>query len=158
MRLKAFFIVLILIMISRLPLGPALAFGGAATNQIQVAATILDRGHCSFATPGPYAINFSPALNPLSAIDRSASVSISVECKGLGNKSGTVIVDRDGYSQLYLKKGPDTIPYSINLPTSAPVTNNTPVSITLTATIAGTAYQTAPSGDYSDTITINVTP
>ena len=145
-------------MISRLPLGPAPALGGTTTNQIQVAATILDRGHCSFVTPGPYAINFTPALNPLSAIDRSASVSFSVKCNGLGNKPGTVIVDRDGYSQLYLEKGPDTIAYSLNLPTSAPVTNNTPVSITLTATIAGTAYMNAPSGDYSDTITINVTP
>lgn len=158
MRCKAFFKVLILLVISWFPLCQTPVFGATATNQIQVAATILDRGHCSFVTPGPYAINFTPALNPLSAIDRSASVSFSVECKGLGNKPGAVIVDRDGYSQLYLEKGPDAIPYSLNLPTSAPVTNNTPVSITLTATIAGTAYKNAPSGDYSDTITINVIP
>ena len=64
MRLKTFFIALALIMIYRLPLVPVLAFGGTTTNQIQVAATILDRGHCSFVTPGPYAINFAPALNP----------------------------------------------------------------------------------------------
>lgn len=158
MRLMTIFIVSIVLMIAHLPLGQVSALGEMTTNQLQVAATILDRGHCSFVTPGPYVINFNPALNPLSAIDRTASTSFSVICKGLGNKTGTVIIDRDGYSQLYLEKGTDTIPYSLNLPTSAPVTNNNEVPITLTASIAGNTYRDAPSGDYSDTITINVMP
>lgn len=139
-------------------LAPIPARAGNVVQQLQVAATILDKGNCSFETPSPYAITFDPALNPLAAVDRSASVTLTVKCTGIGNKSSTVIVDRVGFGQLYLEKGSDTIPYSLNLPTSKVVTNNNPVPITLTATIVGSAYSTAPAGAYSDTITINVTP
>jgi hypothetical protein len=158
MRSKALSAALALATVARLLLIPGAAHGISATGQLQAAATILGNGKCSFVTPGPYTIDFAPALNPFSAIDRSASVAFSVKCTGLGNGSSAVIVDRVGANQLYLSKGPDTIPYSLNLPTSAPVTNNNPVTVTLTATILGTAYQSAPTGSYSDTIIINVIP
>jgi len=158
MRPETLTTALALTIITRLLLSPVAAYGSSATMQLQAAATILGKGNCSFVTPGPYAINFAPALNPFSAIDRSASVTFSVNCTGIGNGVSAVVVDRVGANQLYLAKGPDTIPYSLNLPTSAPVTNNNPVTVTLTATIIGNAYQNAPAGNYSDTITINVTP
>ena len=158
MRSKALTTALALTIVTRLLLSPGFAQGGSTTDQLQAAAIILGKGKCSLVTPGPYAINFAPALNPFSAIDRSASVAFSVNCTGLGNGVSAVIVDRVGANQLYLSKGSDTIPYSLNLPTSAPVTNNNPVTVSLTATIIGNAYQNAPTGNYSDTITINVMP
>lgn len=158
MRFKALTTALALTIVARLLLSPGMAQGSTATNQLQASAIILGKGKCSFVTLGPHAINFAPALNPFSAIDRSASVTFSVSCTGIGNGTSAVIVDRVGASQLYLSKGLDTIPYSLNLPTSASVTNNSPVTVTLTATIIGNAYKNAPAGDYSDTITINVTP
>lgn len=158
MRVKAYISVLALICVACLPLGPVPAYGGTVVQQLQVAATILDKGNCSFETPGPYAINFSPDLNPLAAVDRTASVTFSVKCTGIGNKSSTVVIDREGAGQLYLEKGSDTIPYSLNLPTSRAVTNNIPVPVTLTASISGSAYSNAPAGTYSDTIVINVAP
>lgn len=157
MQLRTYFAFLALIGGTQLP-APMPAHARTVTQQLQVAATILDKGNCSFETPGPYAINFNPALNPLAAVDRTASVTFSVKCTGIGNKGSTVIIDREGAGQLYLEKGSDTIPYSLNLPTSKAVTNNNPVPVTLTATIVGSSYSNVPAGDYSDTIIINVTP
>lgn len=158
MHFKAFFISMLLLILFGFPLQSVPAFAASTSHQLQVAAMILDRGHCSFVTPGPYQISFDPALDPLAAIERNASVTFQVNCKGIGNKGSTVIVNRSGSEQLYLTKGSDSIPYSLNLPTSRAVQNNRPVDITLTATIAENSYRNASSGDYGDSITINVLP
>ncbi|HOI16325.1 MAG TPA: hypothetical protein PK036_08260 [Geobacteraceae bacterium] len=158
MRCKAFFTILLLAAISSLAIVPVPAFGATTTNQMQVSAIILDRGHCSFETPGPYLINFNPALNPFAPVERNASVTFRVRCRGIGHGGSTVIVTRSEFNQLYLEKDSDTIPYNLNLPTSRPVTNNTPVDITVTATIPANSYSNAPAGSYNDTITINIEP
>jgi spore coat protein U-like protein len=158
MPIKVFLAILFMAILFGFPMRPLPAFGATVTHQMQVAATILDKGHCSFETPGPYLISFDPALDPLSAIERNSSVTFSVKCNGVGNKTSSVVVDRSGAEQLYLKKGSDSIPYSLNLPTSRPVENNKPVDITLTATIAENTYRHASPGLYSDTVTITVEP
>ncbi len=157
MRLEAIAKLKVISMTVLMLLGAGVVHGRSTTSQLQVAATILGKGNCSFVTPGPYLINFSP-LNPFLATDQTANVTFSVNCTGLGNGTSVVVVDRVGANQLYLTKGTDTIPYYLNLPTSEPVKNNTPVSVTLTATILGNTYKNAPAGNYSDTITINVAP
>ena len=137
--------------------GPAIA---STTAPMQASAIIAaSRGTCSFDTGGPYAIAFSSAFNPLTASLQTASVTFTVTCRGLTGSGGkTVIIDRVGSGQLYLKNGPDQIPYSMNLPFSQNTTNNKSASVTLTATVAGTDYVTAPAGSYSDTITLDILP
>lgn len=155
---KAIFKCQVLTILFVLTMSPMAVFGASISHQLQVAATILDRGHCSFETPGPYLINFDPALDPLAPIERNASVTFQVRCKGVGHHGSTAVVDRVGAEQLYLTKGSDSIPYSLNLPTSKPVQNNQPVDIAVTATIAENTYRNASPGLYSDTITITVEP
>ncbi|HOP39444.1 MAG TPA: hypothetical protein PLI53_00220 [Geobacteraceae bacterium] len=150
---------MVLAMLIGFLMSPTPVLGASVTQGMQVAATILDRGHCSFETSGPYLINFDPALDPLAPVERNASVTFQVRCKGVGHHGSTAIVDRTGSEQLYLTKGSDSIPYNLNLPTSEPVLkNNQPVDITVTATIAENTYRNASPGLYSDTITITVEP
>jgi hypothetical protein len=158
MHFKAFFISMLLMILFEFPLNSAPAFAASTSHQLQVAAMILDRGHCSFVTPGPYLISFDPALDPFAPIERNASITFQVNCKGIGNKGSTIIVNRSGAEQLYLSKGTDLIPYNLDLPSSRAVQNNQPVDITLMATIAENSYRNASPGDYGDTITINVLP
>lgn len=139
-------------------LSPVTAFSA----DLQVSATILlGKGTCSIDSVTP-AI-FSPALNPLTALttpDPTADATIKVTCTGLGNKTGTVAVQRQDSSPLYLlhENMIDSIAYSLTLPPSQPVTNKNPVDITLTATITGSAYQNAPAGFYTGKVGIEVLP
>jgi spore coat protein U-like protein len=134
--------------------------GTASCADLQVSATILlGKGTCSFKSVAPAL--FAPALDPFSASNRTADAIITVNCKGLGNKTGTVVVQRQTSSPLYLRRTlnpADTIAYSLNLPRSEPITNNSDLDIAVTATILGSAYQNAPAGIYSDTVGIEVLP
>jgi hypothetical protein len=141
-------------------LGVTLLPGAASCADVQVSATILlGKGTCSIVSVVP-AI-FAPDLDPLTAPNRTANATVTVNCKGLGNKTGSVVVQRQESSPLYLRNTTtptDTIAYSLDLPRSESVTNNTDLPITITATIAGAAYRNAPAGAYSDTVGIEVLP
>ena len=156
MRHNSFFILPIFVLMLGIMAQPR----AAACADLQVAATILlGKGTCSVKSVTP-AI-FDPALDPFSASPRAADATVTVNCKGLGNKTGTVVIQRQASSPLYLRHTitpADTITYSLNLPKSESVTNNTDLVITVTATIAGSAYQNAPAGIYSDTVGIEVLP
>ena len=140
-------------------LSPGYAIAGSAVNLLPASAIIpASSGTCSFDTAGPHTINFS-VLNPLTPSLQTATVTFNVTCTGLtGNGGKTVVIDRIGSDQLYLKKGADQIPYSLNLPFSQNTVNNKSTAVTLTATIAGSDYATAPAGSYSDSITIGLFP
>jgi len=58
-----------------------------------------------------------------------------------------------------MSNGSDFIPYSLNLPVSYPAPGNRQyLTFSFTGTIAGTAYQNASAGTYSDTVVLMVTP
>jgi len=132
----------------------------ASCVEMQVSTTILlGKGTCSIVSVTP--ATFTPALDPISAANRTADATITVNCKGLGNKTGTVALQRQNTNPLNLHNTltpTDTIGYSLNLPGSTPVTNNTDVPITVTATILGSAYQNAAAGIYTDSVGIEVLP
>ena len=140
------------------PPGPAQ--GAALASLLQTSAVIpAGAGVCVFDTGGPYAIAFPAALDPFAPVPLStASVTFNVTCTGLAGGGKTVIIDRADGTQLFLKSGADKIPYSLNLPFSQKAKNGKSAPLTLTATIAGAAYQSAPAGLYSDSITIEVLP
>ena len=77
MRYAALPIALVLLSMAQHLLSPGAAHGRSTTSQLQAAAIILGKGNCSFVTPGPYVINFSP-LDPFSATDQFANVTFSV--------------------------------------------------------------------------------
>lgn len=160
MRTKAFAISLALTMVIRLLLAPSTANAAALATLLQTSAVIpAGAGVCVFDTGGPYSITFPTTLNPFAPVPlTTASVTFNVTCTGLAGGGKTVIIDRMDGSQLYLKSGTDQIPYTLNLPFSQNAKNGKSAPLTLTATIAGSAYLNAPAGSYSDTITINVMP
>lgn len=159
MRLKAFAISLALTSAFRL-LNPSPSEAAALGTLLQTSAVIpAGAGVCVFDTGGPYSIVFPTALDPFAPVALStASVTFNVTCTGLAGGGKTVIIDRLDGIQLFLKSGADKIPYALNLPFSQNAKNGKSAPLTLTATIAGTAYQNAPAGVYNDTITIDVLP
>ena len=161
LRTRKIAVVLALVALIRLPLCADPAYAGALANPLQISAVIpAGSGVCIFDTGGPYSLNFPTPLDPITPAPVStATVTFNVTCSGInGNEGKIVIIDRMGNSQLFLKSGEDQIPYSINLPYAQNVKNKKSTPVTLTATIAGTAYQQVPAGSYSDAITINVMP
>jgi hypothetical protein len=154
LKLASFFALL-------LPLPIALTTSDTFAANLQTTAVILDIGKCSFTknTPGPFFINFAPALDPFIANDRSSSINVEIACVGLGNKPSTIIIKLNTASPLALDHeflSATIIPFSLNLPQSKAATNNNPVSFTITATILGGAYQNKPSGNYSRSVILDV--
>ncbi|MCM0081678.1 hypothetical protein L4X63_08770 [Geomonas sp. Red32] len=147
------------LMTAMLPGAPGNAGAATSAAQLQASAVIApSKGTCTFDTGGPYAIAF-PTINPLAATPLTATVTFTVTCTGLTGSGGkTVIVETATSNQLYLTNGSDRIPYSLSLPSSQAATNKKPTSFTVTATIAASAYVTAPAGAYSDSVLIDILP
>ena len=134
---------------------------------LSISAFILGKGKCTIATPADknLYLNFGD-LDPLSpsSADTHESVTFTVRCVGIPKKNepSTVVVSRQTGGPLTLKHTtpslPDLIPYSLGLPTSVPVYNNTPTSITVTGTISREAYRLASVGAYRDTVLLDILP
>jgi spore coat protein U-like protein len=112
---------------------------------------------CNFRNPLPGGILFSPALDPSSAITRTATTNIRVQCTGNALLAWS-FTGANGSSQLQMQHSllPAVIPYSVEASfRRGPVGNQQWV---LTATVLGAAYVNAPAGTYSDQLTATVLP
>ena len=149
--LRTFIIVAVLIMVT----GTAQA--APAKGNLAVSAYITGVGYCLVNTTQNIAFG---ALNPLNPVNVQAAGSISVVCLGFGS-GFTVGVTQVTPSPLTLKSGANTIPYYLEVPTSA--TSSTGgiivnLTIPIKADIQGVDYKFAPAGSYSDTVTLQITP
>lgn len=112
---------------------------------------------CNFRNPLPGGILFSPALDPSSAITRTATTDIRVQCTGNASLAWS-FTGANGSSPVRMKHGSLTsfIPYTVAATfVQGPVGNQRWV---LTATVLGAAYVNAPAGTYSDQLTATVLP
>jgi len=128
----------------------------AASGNLGVSAFITSWGACSVTNVQN--ITFAD-LNPLNPVDVLATGSVRVRCIGFNNNF-TVGVTQVTPAPLLLTSGPNSIPYSLNLPTSvtAPLYIVGTRTIPITAHIAGNDYKLAPAGSYTDTVTLEISP
>ena len=128
-----------------------------AKGSLAVSAYVTGTGICFLNTTQTIAFG---ALNPINPVNVKATGSLSVTCLNLG-AGFTVGVTQVTPSPLTLKSGTNTIPYYLEVPTSATsATGGLIVNLTIpiTADIQGVNYQYAPAGSYTDTVTLLITP
>ena len=132
------------------------AVGTGNAGTINVSAYITSSGYCSVSNIQNIAFG---NLNPLTATNVQATGSVRVLCWGWSNNF-TVGVTQVSPSPRSLRSGPNSIPYTLDLPTSATVSLHLLgyVTIPITAHIQGSDYHLAPAGSYTDTVRVQINP
>jgi hypothetical protein len=128
----------------------------ASNGNLAVSAYITSWGYCW--VHGTADIAFGD-LDPLNPRNVQATGNVDVRCLGFSGNF-TVGVTRATSSPLYLENGSNTIPYTLELPTSATGTAFIigAISIPVTAHIQAGDYQFAPAGSYSDIVKVQINP
>lgn len=135
-----------------------------AGGDLAVTLTILSKSNCKFTTtPASPALAFG-AIDPGAAGAATASLNATFECKGSA-PAATFLVSASnglffsGTRRMRHTNGTSFLPYSVALsPTTGTVPKNTPVNLTVTATVAVPDFQDAIAGSYFDTLVVSVTP
>lgn len=133
-------------------------------GDLAVTLTVLSKSNCKFTTtPAAPALAFG-AIDPGTAGAVTASLNATFECKGSA-PAATFLVSAgnglffNGTRRMRHTNTTSFLPYSVTLsPTTATVPKNTPVNLTVTATLAVPDFQDAIAGFYSDTLVVSVTP
>jgi spore coat protein U-like protein len=115
---------------------------------------------CSFRVRTPATLGFG-ALDPSNATNRSAILTNWNQVGQCPNVPFTVSADNGlnfSGGTRRMRKGTDFIPYSLVLDIRGTGTAGWLTLPAIGATVAGSAYQNAPAGDYNDALVISVTP
>jgi len=113
---------------------------------------------CTYRTPQPSLIQFSPALDPSVATTRTASTNATIQCTAGAQSPAWTFTGSNGSNPLRLKHGVQSafIPYTVMASyVSGGVGNQT---WNITATILGAHYENALVGTYSDALTATILP
>ncbi len=147
-----------LVMVLGLVLLAGVAFA-SDTNTLTVSASVT--GTCKFAT-GTSLLNFG-ALDPSVGTNVNASTTTQFWCtKGVVTDSITPGngANWSGSTRQMAGPGGDLIAYSLTLTKDAN-TNQGPASprtLTIAGSVLGTDYTSKSAGNYSDTVTLSITP
>lgn len=141
---------------------PASAASNAA---VTVSAIILTKSNCQFITKAA-TLAFG-ALDPGNAVGVSVSAPLQFRCNGGPPMSVFLVTDDDGLNETVADGNrmrhatlPGVfLPYAFSVtPASGTVPRNTVQTLTVTGTVVGADYVTAPPGDYSDTVRVSIDP
>jgi spore coat protein U-like protein len=126
----------------------------ASSGNLSVSAYISSWGACWVT--GTQNIAFG-TLDPLTPQNVQAEGSVNVWCIGIPGNF-TVGVTQATPSPLSLISGSNSIPYSLDLPTSATGRAYRSITIPIIAHIQGNDYRLAPAGTYTDIVTLEIDP
>ena len=138
----------------------------ASLSNLTINAVILSKSNCRFTNPPTATLDFGN-LDPASGAPVATSAGLTIRCGGSANPATFLISDDDGLNS----SGPGArrmqhstlpgnfIPYSMNYtPAAGTIPKNTNTPVTVNASILGPDYQSVPSGPYTDTVTLTITP
>jgi len=138
----------------------------ADSNILNVTATVISKGNCTFRTKTS-ALNFG-SLDPANPVDKSVDTTIIYRCQAQGNNPITfTITDNSGLYKTgsnaprmrHTTQLTEYISYRLTLnPTSATVPKTIEFPLTITGTVRGVDYQNAAMGNYSDTVVVSIDP
>lgn len=136
----------------------------AADAQLLVTASVLDKNLCTFSVLSA-TLDFG-GLDPTSNVDVTSSAGLSLRCTGSTAVSMVQLTHDSGLyevspvaSRLRNVATGNYLPYALNLvPMTAAVPRDTNTPITITGTVRAADYRVAQSGQYSDTISVSVSP
>ncbi len=141
----------------------------ADSTGLSVSATIVSKHNCRFSSTAA-ALPFG-SLNPLIQSDVLRSTTVEFVCSGNPHLPVYFAIAENGglhrsggsnrmrHADGSLAGASAFIPYTLSLsPSSGSVGHNARQLLTITGTVAGSAYRSAPAGSYADTVTITITP
>jgi len=128
----------------------------AASGNMAVSAYIPSWGYC--VVNSTQNIDFGN-LNPMNPENVQATGGVTVTCLGWDNNF-TVGVTQVTPSPLHLTSGSNSIPYTLELPTSATTRLRIigTIAIPVKARIRGVDYMLAKAGSYTNTVTVQINP
>ena len=127
-----------------------------ASGNLAVSAYVPSWGYCSVVNTQNIAFG---NLNPLSPANVQATGGVTVRCLGHSDNF-TIGVTQVTPSPLHLTSGANSIPYTLDLPTSSTTRlfGRHEITIPITAHIQGVDYKLAQAGSYTDTVMVEITP
>jgi len=139
------------------------AASAAGSHTIAVTAAVLSASRCSF---GGRRSRINLAIDPSSAAPVIGTSSIVFRCRGNARVASYAISADNGLygvSPSTMRMRHATSPasflhYSLAFPTSGTTPRNRRTTITVTATVMPADFQNALMGNYSDTVTLSITP
>lgn len=139
----------------------AMAFAGVAAAEtvgVGVSAKVL--GTCKFDTS---AVAAFPDLDPMAPAAQTAQGSVTFWCTSGTSYTLTANNGANASGAQKRMKGPgatDFISYTLALASGSGTGSgkSTPITVNADASLAGTAYQDAVAGNYSDTVTVTIAP
>ncbi len=135
----------------------------AGSTSMGVSATVLSKSNCKFPT-GTIALNFG-TIDPSGSSNALSSAATTFVCNGTAATATFLItqdggINNSGGNRMQHASSPGTfLPYTLSLtPTSGTVPKGATQSLTINGTIAATDYQQAIAGNYTDTVTLTISP
>jgi spore coat protein U-like protein len=148
---------------------PAQAYAASSTSGVNVSATIVSKGRCTFTTTSanPATLDFG-ILNPLNPLDVAVDTGtqLSFSCNGNGRDPITylaaITASENGTAASPRMSNPGGtffLPYKLSLnPVSGNAEKKVIITLAVTGTVLGIDYQSLPPGDYRDSVTVSITP
>lgn len=135
----------------------------ADAHALAISAVVLSKSNCRFSAASS---TLSLAIDPASTAPASASAGVSFRCMGsaavaswsVANNSGLHGAGPSSLRMRHASTPTEFLPYALAYPPSGTVPRNTTHTITVTATVAASAFQNALSGTYSDTVSLMLLP
>jgi spore coat protein U-like protein len=146
---------------------PVVVHAATSSAIVAVSATVISKNTCQFTSgPGNIAFSLDPS-NPVNVTAQDAA-NIQVRCNGSGNPATFAISDDGGLHDLVpgqkqmmttIGGVPHYIPYTMGYSPST-IPHNTNVPLTVTVSVLGSDYASAPysASPYTDTVTLTITP
>lgn len=147
--------------------GPAWAADNAS---LAVSAVIVSKSNCKFANgtaPVATVMNNGVAIDPTLSITATGPATATFTCNGSATTATFTVSANDGGNasgpglrrMRHASIATEFLPYSLTIsPALGTVNKGTPMTVTMTASVLAADYQPAAAGNYSDTVTVTVSP
>lgn len=145
---------------------PAKAIAATTAVDMTVSATVLSSSNCKFVVPKFTTLAFG-TIDPSASTNATASGSLVVRCGGSAANATFAITHDGGLHEtgagLYRMRHSVTptayLAYGVSYsPQSATIPKNTNQIITITGTVTPAQFGNAIAGNYTDTVTVTVSP
>lgn len=129
-------------------------------------ATVLSRNVCKLSATNVLAMDFG-AIDASSLLPQTKQLTWTFTCNGSSAVAAWSMTSGDGLHAIgpglrRMQHGAvatEFLPYSLAIsPTAGTAAKGTAITVTLTGTVAPSAFQSALPGSYSDTVAITVAP
>ncbi len=137
----------------------------AASGTLSVSAVVLSASNCKFRPGSGTLLDFG-SIDPSSATNKTANVTMVVRCQGSADPATFIITAGDGlYStgaalprMRHAVNAAEFLPYTLNTPISRTVAKGVDTNVVITGTTTPAQFQNAIAGNFADTVVLTLSP